>query len=214
MKSMRKVYQEGNKYSPEEVTVDVNGNLEPTKHGGVRRTRIVQKTDQRGGSAVGSAASSENAPEALGQNATRIKWKRAVRIPHRVLTVKFNEKLGLPQCPYVIRWRIETPVGSLRVHHWISSDDDRAFHDHPWWFLTLVVKGGYTDSGPNGPDRLKAPAVRYRPAEHRHTVFPDPGGCWTILVTGRSLRKWGFWDCGKFIKANKWFLSHGHHPCK
>lgn len=211
---MRKFYQEGNKYTPEEVTVIVSDNLEPTKHGGVRRTRIVQKTDQRGGSAVGSAASSGTAPEALGQNATRIKWKRAVRIPHRVLTVKFNEKLGLPQCPYVIRWRIETPIGSLRVHHWISSDDDRAIHDHPWWFLTFVVKGGYTDYSPNRPDFMKAPAVRFRKAEHQHTVFPHEGGCWTILITGRPLRKWGFWPKGKFVKANKWFLAYGHHPCK
>jgi hypothetical protein len=99
------------------------------------------------------------------------------------------------------------------VHHWLSNDDDRAVHDHPWWFLTLVVKGGYTDSGPSGEDHLKAPVVRFRPAWHKHTVYPDAGGCWTILLTGRPLRTWGFWPEGKFIKNNKWFLTYGHHPC-
>ena len=132
----------------------------------------------------------------------------------RVLTVRWAEKLGLPECPYVIRWRFEFPFGSIRVHHWLKPDDDRAFHDHPWWFLTFVVKGGYTDSQPGNEDYLRAPAVRFRPALHRHTVYPASGGCWTILVTGRPLRTWGFWPTrDKFVRANKWFLSRGHHPC-
>jgi hypothetical protein len=130
-----------------------------------------------------------------------------------VLVVKFNEKLGLPECPYVIRWRIEFPFGSVRVHHWISSDDDRAVHDHPWWFVTLVVKGCYYDASEKGGDLLGLGSVRFRPALHRHTVYPGPKGAWTILVTGRPVRAWGFWPKGKFVKANKWFLSRGHHPC-
>jgi hypothetical protein len=127
--------------------------------------------------------------------------------------IKFRERLGLPECPYVIRWRVETPVGSLRVHHWLGPDDDRAFHDHPWWFLTLVVKGGYTDKSPAGDEHLHVGAVRYRPALHRHTVVPDLGGAWTVLVTGGKKRDWGFWLNGKFRKANKWFAAFGHHPC-
>jgi hypothetical protein len=62
-------------------------------------------------------------------------------------------------------------------------------------------------------DVLRAPAIRFRPAHHQHTVYPFPQGAWTILITGRPLRKFGFYWQGKFIKANKWFLSHGHHPC-
>lgn len=31
------------------------------------------------------------------------------------------------------------------VHHWSCSDDQRALHDHAWTFVTLCVKGGYTD---------------------------------------------------------------------
>jgi len=99
------------------------------------------------------------------------------------------------------------------VHHWLSQDDDRAFHDHPWWFITLVVRGAYTDRNPGGEDTLKAPALRYRPALHRHTVVPWPNGAWTVMVTGPKTRAWGFWNAGKFTKANKWFARFGHHPC-
>jgi hypothetical protein len=103
------------------------------------------------------------------------------------------------------------------VHHWIGPDDDRAHHDHPWNFVTLVVKGGYWDMSPAGNDYVKAPAIRYRKAEHRHIVRPHPGEAWTILFTGPRIRTWGFWplvrDKFKFVKANKWFFSRGHHTC-
>jgi hypothetical protein len=77
-----------------------------------------------------------------------------------------------------------------------------------------VLKGGYTDRNPAGEDHLGRFSVRFRPALHRHTVVPDPGGAWTLMITGRKTRHWGFWRDGrKFVKANKWFLSEGHHPC-
>jgi hypothetical protein len=167
-------------------------NLEPTRRGGVRRTRVAQT-----------------------QSAAQMKQRTVLRMCPRVLKFAWKEPLGLPECPYVIRWRLELFGFSVRVHHWLSNDDDRAFHDHPWWFLTFVVKGGYTDENPDGLDILEAPAVRFRKAEHQHTVHPHEGGCWTLLITGRPVRTWGFWANGnKFVKANKWFLIYGHHPCK
>lgn len=134
---------------------------------------------------------------------------------HPPVLIRLGERLGLPECPYVIRWRLELAhLGSVRVHHWLGPDDDRAFHDHPWWFLTFVVRGCYGDQSPQGTEFLKAPAVRFRPALHRHTVVPGPGGAWTVMITGPRTRTWGFWAGGvKFVKANKWFASRGHHPC-
>lgn len=147
-----------------------------------------------------------------GQSSAQIRRGSVVRV-HPPVLIRLREKLGLPECPYVIRWRIEIPFGSLRVHHWLAGDDLRAFHDHPWWFLTLVVRGGYSDVSPEGCDLLRPGSVRFRKAHHRHTVQPFPQGAWTILVTGPPGRKWGFWVKGKFIKANKYFLTYGHHPC-
>lgn len=133
----------------------------------------------------------------------------------RFVTLKWHENLGLPECPYLIRWRFELAgIGSLRVHHWLGPDDDRAFHDHPWWFLTFALRGSYEDRNPGGTDLLRAGSVRFRPALHRHTVVPGEHGAWTIMVTGERSRTWGFWPGGtKFVKANKWFLTRGHHPC-
>lgn len=164
---------------------------EATRWGGFRRTGIVKR-----------------------HHGARSKRNLLVRLQGPV-QIRWAEQLGLPDCPYVIRWRLETPWGSVRVHHWLGPDDDRAHHDHPWWFVTVVLRGGYTDHTPTGPEHLRAGMVRYRPALHRHTVVPDPGGAWTLLVTGPKVRPWGFWPRdGKFIKANKWFLTRGHHPCE
>lgn len=162
-----------------------------TRHGGFRRTGVAQT-----------------------QSAAATQQRSVVRNHPPVLILKWREKLGLPTCPYLIRWRVETRFGSVRLHHWLGPDDGRAFHDHPWWFVTLVLRGGYTDKSPEGEEHLRAGAVKYRPALHRHTVVPDAGGCWTIIVTGKRMRSWGFWANGvKFVKANKWFAGRGHHPC-
>lgn len=145
---------------------------------------------------------------------TRIKWRSKTRnLPPGPVVIKFAERLGLPDCPYVIRWRIETPWGSVRLHKWLGPDDDRAFHDHPWDFITFVLRGGYVDKSPAGDEHLRAFTTRHRGANHRHTVVPDPDGAWTLVVTGPKIRSWGFWVAGKFRKANKYFASHGHHPC-
>lgn len=163
---------------------------EPTRHGGFRRTGVAQSR----------------------KSAVQMR-QRSVPRKDPPVQIKLRERLGLPECPYVIRWRIETRIGSVRLHHWLGSDDDRAFHDHPWWFCTLVLKGGYVDKSPNRDEYLRAGAIRYRPAQHQHTVVPLPGGAWTLLVTGPKVRDWGFWFDGKFRKANKWFAKFGHHPC-
>jgi hypothetical protein len=163
---------------------------EPTRRGGFRRTGVAQR-----------------------KSTAQIKRRPVTRNHPPVLLIKWAERLGLPDCPYVIRWRIEVPAGSLRIHHWLGPDDDRAFHDHPWPFTTLVLRGGYTDFSPAGAEHLRAGSIRYRAAVYQHTVVPDAGGAWTVLITGPPMRSWGFWLDGKFRKANKWFLTYGHHPC-
>jgi hypothetical protein len=81
------------------------------------------------------------------------------------------------------RWVADFGLFSIRIHHWMASDDDRNFHDHPWWFITLVLKGSYTDMSPKGDFWMKPGYIRFRPAIHRHTVLVSAGGCCECYIT-------------------------------
>lgn len=135
---------------------------------------------------------------------------------HTNMKIMWKDKLGMPDCPYVIRWGIKTKWFSIRVHKWLHSDDLRHLHDHSWWYLTFIMKGHYTEFLENDKvDFVTRFQFRYRPLGHKHAVSIDPfKGCWSILLTGPEKREWGFWVNGKFRKRNKYFFEHGHHPCE
>lgn len=128
--------------------------------------------------------------------------------------VRWREQLRCNTGVYVERWYLETPFGSARLHHWLHGDDSRHYHNHPWWFITLVLRGSYTDQSDAGPDRLSAGSVRFRRADHLHYVDLDCRSCWTLLLTGPKIRRWGFRVNRKFVRSNKYFLQNGSHPCR
>lgn len=130
------------------------------------------------------------------------------------MKIGFGELLGKPECPYIKRWYIDFGPFSIRLHHWLQSDDQRNFHDHPWWYISFVLSGSYVDRSPSGSTERRPGHLNYYPATHQHTVNVAKGGCWTILITGRESRVWGFWVKNKFRKRNKYFFEHGHHPCE
>lgn len=120
---------------------------------------------------------------------------------------------GLDECPYFRRTVLKIGPMSFRVHEWYADDDSRHHHDHPHWFVTAVLKGAYTDVTEHGEEHMSVGSVRFRPAEHRHAVTNVVPGTITFLVTGPSVRRWGFWVKNKLIKRDKYFAVHGHHPC-
>lgn len=120
---------------------------------------------------------------------------------------------GLDECPYFRRTVLQLGRYSIRIHEWYADDDARHYHDHPHWFYTLVLRGGYTDRSPDGEDRLGFGSFRFRPAEYKHSVVDVVPGTLTLLFTGPSTRRWGFWVGDKLVKRDKYFATKGHHPC-
>lgn len=127
---------------------------------------------------------------------------------------------GLKSCPYFHRWIVDFGKFAIRLHQWHESDDIRAFHDHPYWFITLVLWGGYWDITPlseneadEKQDTLSIGSVRFRPANHKHKVLLTHKPTWTLLLTGEPTRRWSFYINHKAIKRDKYFAVYGHHPC-
>lgn len=131
----------------------------------------------------------------------------------KLFQIRWNEPLGKKECPYAYRWVFIFFGYSIRFHKWIRSDDKRYMHDHPWWFITFVLRGSYTDVSDNSSDTLKRFSLRYRPSLHKHYVDIPKGGCFTILFTGKPHRNWGFWINNKFKRPLKFFHKYGHPPC-
>jgi hypothetical protein len=132
--------------------------------------------------------------------------------------IRWNEPLGEVECPYAHRYVFLFFGYALRIHVWKRSDDKRFMHSHPWWFMTFVLKGSYTDvydeNGIVKKDTLKRFSFRFRKADHKHYVDVPKGGCITILLTGRPIQKWGFWIDGKMKRPLKYFYKFGHPPCE
>ncbi|HEY0915397.1 MAG TPA: hypothetical protein VGE22_11045 [Solimonas sp.] len=113
---------------------------------------------------------------------------------------------------YMLRyWTRQPKPGryiTSRLHHILREDTDRAHHDHPWGFVSLVLRGWYIERRPRRQnqhpalddteyvDTLRRPgSLMFRRATDRHKIIEvAPNGavthCWFF---GRD-RRWGFHD--------------------
>ncbi len=111
--------------------------------------------------------------------------------------------------PYLRRWWVipRNPRFNIYLHHFAASDDDRALHDHPWWNISIILAGEYLEHLPGARTKRRkawrpwAPwrlVFRRAAAAHRIELLPAlaPGHlrpAWTLFITGRRVREWGFW---------------------
>jgi hypothetical protein len=98
------------------------------------------------------------------------------------------------------RWRW---LLAARVHHILRSDHDDVFHDHPWSYLTIILRGGYWEVRPRwndsglytGEERVwyGPGSVLFRRAKSWHRLeIPQGKTAWTLFITFRYQQKWGF----------------------
>ena len=91
------------------------------------------------------------------------------------------------------RWFI-FKIGNLPriyLHKFLRSDDDRAPHNHPWWFISIILTGSYTEHTRTGPLLRRAPSIVYRSPNHSHRIMLVPGKTVrTLFITGPVVRQW------------------------
>lgn len=137
--------------------------------------------------------------------------------------IRWRERLGYPEHPYLIRWTFIFFGYSIRIHHWLKSDDNRYFHDHAADLLSIVLKGSYYNVKPlfdpnknPQPNNFKLHLVHgifnswynffnmknsiwFSKAEDRHFLSIPKEGAWTLMFEGRPRHKWGF-----YVNGHKW----------
>lgn len=118
--------------------------------------------------------------------------------------------------PYLRRWIIYFSGCTLRLHKFYRGDDDRAPHDHPWWFVTIPLRG-YWESVVRGSVQMVEWVCpfwpHFRSAQYKHIVlgthfdgvWSTPTPVYTIVITGRKEQSWGFWPgLHTFVPWREW----------
>jgi len=123
--------------------------------------------------------------------------------------VRWKEKLGNPSCPYLYRWTLIIFGFSIRLHHWIKSDDKRFFHDHACNFISIVLYGYYYNVTPKKKTLVKSGSIWKSTALQQHYLDIPQTGAWTLLLCGRPYHKWGFYIKGKKVRPLKYFYKYG-----
>lgn len=118
---------------------------------------------------------------------------------------------------YMIRWFvIRSRWFNLFVNRILRSDKDRDLHDHPWWFLSFILWNGYTETRTQliktstgefllerMPKRVRPLSVIFRRAKDLHRLELHRPAV-TLVLTGPSVRKWGFRTRYGWVEADKY----------
>ena len=101
--------------------------------------------------------------------------------------------IGVPGEPYLHRWWVipRNRFFNIYLHNIVHSDEDRALHDHPWWNVSILLKGHYREITPEGAFYRGRGSVIFRRAEAAHRLEVD-GPTWSLFITGPNVRVWGF----------------------
>lgn len=138
--------------------------------------------------------------------------------------IYFNEKRVIGE-NYLTRYILfECSWFGIYLHHFIGSDHDRALHDHPWKFISIILWGAYDEVhgidcngylvGYDGDLLTKKKHRRigsfgYRAATWRHRVILTTPEVWSLMLVSGRKRKWGFYPKGKWCWWRKYNTESG-----
>ena len=124
---------------------------------------------------------------------------------------------------YLIRYYIFNKVGidvvdtfpfNVFIHKFLKSDIEDP-HDHPWDFITIILKGGYYEERYNYNDDINndvktttwrgVGSIQYVRAEQIHRIrLTENVDCWTLFIPFNRRRGWGFWRLNQDSKNNNY----------
>ena len=105
---------------------------------------------------------------------------------------------------YLRRWVLRLPWGWSLRWHVFEGPDAYVPHDHPFWFASIGLWGAASEElfavKPNQPpvlrkSRLMLPLLpRFYRSTHVHRIDKLlTKKMYTLVLTGRRIRGWGFW---------------------
>jgi hypothetical protein len=108
-----------------------------------------------------------------------------------------------PTNKYLTRWYLiggpKHRVFTAALHEFHCSDPTDP-HDHPFAYLTVVLKGGYWEHRPGKERKWRGPgSIRFRFAKSQHRIELEPGvgPVYTLFFMGPRTRDWFFYRRNK-----------------
>lgn len=117
---------------------------------------------------------------------------------------------------YLDRWGWRCPLFGVYLHRMTAPDPGIDLHDHPWSFVSVVLRGGYIEEVANVREAATLatyaeawPATCRRGVERAwragtvHRIRLDEAHriikllrptTWTLVLTGPNVRGWGFYE--------------------
>lgn len=108
-----------------------------------------------------------------------------------------------PSKDYMWRLRIlQTPLFGIYIHKLCEPDARSILHSHPWFFVSFLLKGSYTEFVP-GPYYAQSRHVKRinvkrfgskkNPLASYHWIAElDRTPTWSLVFVGRRRRVWGY----------------------
>ncbi len=136
------------------------------------------------------------------------------------------ERFRIPQYDgdgdYLSRLRIvQTPWFGVYLHRFDGPDPRPTLHDHPWPFLSFVLRGGYVERRLNTRDMTVDENHQVRLVNRmrlcdahaimRLTRVPT----WTLMVAGLRVRTWGYLEpvsAGDALPSTWLWTEFDKHP--
>ena len=91
---------------------------------------------------------------------------------------------------------LKTRWFNLYLHYLVAERQHPNCHNHPWWFVTFILCGGYWEFTNDTKWVWRRPlSLLYRPAAWSHNVITHSTGMWSLVLTGPKRHAWGFLSC-------------------
>lgn len=120
---------------------------------------------------------------------------------------------------YLTRWRVaQTPWFGVYVHRFDGPDPRDTLHDHPWPFLSVVLRGGYIERRLNPMtmtvnEKHRVRFVNRMPLRSAHAITSlTRTPTWTLMLVGRRVRTWGYLDPIDDAESGWWWREFDKHP--
>ena len=77
-------------------------------------------------------------------------------------------------------------------HEFRQSDPDRHLHNHPWWALSWITDGKYTEETKQGFRKRGRWSFRILSPGYYHRVILDTPTVTTLFIAGPNVSNWGY----------------------